>query len=199
MIERWDDAALDAIFRKEVAAATRDWNWERREWTARPPAHHRGTRILALAGVAVATAAFVVLALIIHQSAGNPQPPSSAGLDARQQRAVAAARVVAQGESTIPVSFVSITSGRFADFEPSAGAIVSAPGREVWVVVFRGKVIGGCGPATITGTPRACLPANATQKVILDFQTDAFVMEEVAGEGGSLGGASAPLPSASSR
>lgn len=193
MIERWNDASLDAMFRKELAAATSDWHGEGRAWAAPPAVHKHGTRILTLLGVAVATATFVVVALIVHNGAGNSSSPGSGvSLDARQQRAVAAARVVAQGGSTIPVSFVSVTSGRFGDFEPGAGAIVSSPGREVWVVVFRGKefALGGCGAVTITGSPRACPAANATEAVILDYSTDAFVMEDVKGNAGTPGAGS---------
>lgn len=199
MIERWNDAALDAMFRKELADATSDWHGEGRQWTPGPAVHNRGRRILALVGAAVATAVFVVVALIVHHGVGNsPRPGSGVSLDVRQQRAVAAARVVAQGGSTIPVSLVSVTSGRFGDFEPGAGAIVSSPGREVWVVVFRGRefALGGCGPVTITGSPRACPAANATEKVILDYSTDAFITEDVQGSAGTPGAGSGQPSSA---
>jgi hypothetical protein len=98
------------------------------------------------------------------------------------QRAVAAARAVAQAESTIPVTLISVKSGRFGDLAPDV--FVSPPQRKVWAITFHGKVFGSCGAAMIRGTPRACGPASAVQTVVLDYQTDAFITGETYGIGG---------------
>lgn len=92
------------------------------------------------------------------------------------------AKPIAQGMSGTPVVFVSATSGRFGEFQPSVGASVSDPNRQVWTVVFRGTFQGSCGPSS--PTPHACPPPNTTIRVILDYTTGAFVMAATpAGQG----------------
>lgn len=91
-----------------------------------------------------------------------------------QQQAVSVAKPIAQGMSGTPVVFVSATSGRFGGFEPSVGASVSSPNRQVWTVVFRGTFQGSCGPATPTA--HACPAPNTTIRIILDYTTGAFIM-----------------------
>ncbi|HUZ70504.1 MAG TPA: hypothetical protein VMU65_12425 [Candidatus Saccharimonadales bacterium] len=91
-----------------------------------------------------------------------------------QQQAVSVAKPIAQGMSGHAVVFVSATSGRFGGFDPSVGASVSSPNRQVWAVVFRGTFQGSCGPAT--PAPHACPAPNTTIRVILDYTTGAFIM-----------------------
>ena len=99
-----------------------------------------------------------------------------------QQQTVSVAKPIAQGMSGTPVVFVSATSGRFGGFEPTVGASVSSPDRQVWAVVFRGTFQGSCGPAI--PTPHACPAPNTTIRVILDYTTGAFIMAATpAGEG----------------
>jgi hypothetical protein len=137
--------------------------------------------ILVPVGVIGATAAAVVVTLIVRNGVSS--------LDPAQQRAVDAAKAEAQMVSTVPISFVSVESGRFGDFAPGAGAIVSPPGRQVWAVTFHGKATPSCGPLLIGGTPRRCPALNATIKVILDHATDAAI------EVMTVGSAGIPYPS----
>jgi hypothetical protein len=106
-------------------------------------------------------------------------PASKATPSSSEDRAVAAARTVAQGSSSSPVTLVSTASGRFGSFEPGAGITVAEPSREVWAVTFRGTFIGTCGPAQIAPAtaPRGPCSVGST-RVIVDASTGTFIMAE---------------------
>jgi hypothetical protein len=87
-----------------------------------------------------------------------------------------AAKPTAQAMSSTPVVFEAAASGRFGDFEPRAGTIVSDPNRHVWAVVFRGTFHGSCGGAS--SSPHPCPAPNTTVRVVIDYISGAFIVAE---------------------
>ncbi|MGD0833245.1 MAG: hypothetical protein ABSA40_02320 [Candidatus Dormibacteria bacterium] len=122
--------------------------------------------------------ALIAIALLAA-GCGGPGP----GLG--QTSAVRSAEVDAQQASSTPVTFVSATSGPFIEFEPDAKGAVD-PGREVWVVVFRGTFPPvSCGPAAIPpATEGPCPAPNTTMQVVIDYVTGQLILSQTpAGSG----------------
>jgi hypothetical protein len=121
-----------------------------------------------------------VVTVVVHRE--TPPTSTASAVKSPQQRAVNAAQKLARNWSTGTVTLVSVASGRFGDFDPNSGVIVSSPERKVWAVKFRGKAFGmGSCALFQTGTPRPCPASNASIEVIIDYTTDAFISGDIRG------------------
>jgi hypothetical protein len=78
----------------------------------------------------------------------------------------------AQDMSSTPVTVVSAASGRLGDF--ATGTFDTE--HQVWAVTFRGRFPTSCGPSG--PPPQACPSPNTSLRVLLDYDSGAFVSAE---------------------